>query len=73
MRSVLATHSEFTEGIEAKDLLNRPRVAQPKEMEIRYTRKEDFTNDVAEEYMDRDYVIESNNIIYPDLLNSRFF
>jgi hypothetical protein len=55
------------------DLLRRPRVPQTKEMEVRYTRKAYFTDEVALEFLNKNYVIKPNELNYPKLLSSMFF
>jgi hypothetical protein len=69
MRSVAAAHAGLTEGIANGDVLRCPRVPQTKEMEVRYTRNADFTDEVAVEFLNRNYIIKPSELNYPKLLN----
>jgi methionyl-tRNA formyltransferase len=73
MRSVAAAHSGLTAGIANGDVLKHPRVPQTREMEVRYTRNADFTDEVAMEFLNRNYVIKPSELNYPELLNPLFF
>lgn len=73
MRSVAAAHDGLSKGIANKDLLKRPRIPQTKEMEIRYTRNRDFTDEVAKDFLNRSYIIQASELSYPELLTPLFF
>jgi len=45
---------------------------QDKTKEIRYTKNKEFTNKVAEDFLNRKIKIEQNDFIYPNLLNPHF-
>jgi methionyl-tRNA formyltransferase len=73
MRSVAAAHAGLTEGIASTNFLKLPRVPQTKEMEIRYTRNHDFTDQIAKIFLNRNYVMQADNFNYPELINPIFF
>ena len=49
------------------------RVKQDKNKEIRYTRNSDFTDEVVDEFFNRDYVIKDTIKEYPKLLKPFFY
>ena len=72
MRSVLAAHEGLIQGILSKNLLTRSRFVQKKELEMRYTRNRDFTDEVAKNFLDRNYLIEESELFYPELFSPFF-
>ena len=47
-------------------------VKQDKAKEVRYTRNKEFTDEVAEEFLNRKYKLDDRNFVYPELLNPIF-
>lgn len=73
MRSVAAAHKGLSEGLLEGDLLNRPRIKQTKEQEVRYTRNSDFTDSIAKEFLERNYEVDSEELNYPPLITPIFY
>jgi folate-dependent phosphoribosylglycinamide formyltransferase PurN len=73
MRSVLAAHHGLCQAIQNKTILTMGRVKQDKNQEIRYTRNSDFTDDIADEFLNRPYSIDKDMKEYPSLLNPVFY
>lgn len=73
MRAVLAAHHGLCQSIQAGDILKIGRVKQDKRSEVRYTRNSDFTDIVANDFLNRKSWINKNNLDYPKLLNPIFF
>ena len=73
MGSIAVGHDGLSKGIVNKDLLKRPGFPQTKEMEIRYTRNRDFTDEVAKGFLNRSYFIQASELSYTELLNPLFF
>jgi folate-dependent phosphoribosylglycinamide formyltransferase PurN len=72
MRSVSTAHHCICQAIENKSLLKMERVRQNRALEVRHSRVSDFTDQVAQEFLERKTII-SPNISYPDLLNPVFY
>jgi hypothetical protein len=51
MLAVKSAHSSLVDYIKEKKLVNFDAVKQNKELEIRYTRSRDFTDEIAEKYL----------------------
>ena len=45
---------------------------QDKAKEVRYKRNKEFTDEVAEEFLNRKYKLDDRNFVYPELLNPIF-
>ncbi len=73
MRSVYSAHNGLCQAIDNKSLFDMNRVKQDKNKEIRYTRNSDFTDEVADEFLNRDYVIKDTIKEYPKLLKPFFY
>ena len=48
-------------------------IAQDRTKEMRYTRNADFTDEVAAEFLGRQYVIREDHLAHPDLLRPIFY
>jgi methionyl-tRNA formyltransferase len=73
MRSVLAAHYGLCQSIRGRSILRMGREKQDRSNEVRYTRSADFNDDIADEFLNRNYIIESDKLNYPKLLNPIFY
>jgi folate-dependent phosphoribosylglycinamide formyltransferase PurN len=72
MRSVLVAQKGLVSAVEAKSIFSSSSVKQDKSQEIRYTKKLEFTDDVAKEFLDRNLQLNSDLFRYPKLLTPVF-
>lgn len=47
-------------------------VKQDKSQEVRYTKNQDFNDEIANEFLQRDIQLDSESFSYPELLNPIF-
>ncbi len=74
MRAVIAAHYGLCQAIADGSIFSMERVAQDKTAELRYTRNSDFTDVVANEFLNRQYKINSGALKnYPKLLKPFFY
>ena len=73
MRAAAAAHIGLLQGIQKGDLLDKKRITQNKNYEIRYTKNSDFTDEVASGYLDKHLEISMDSLEYPDLINPFIF
>ena len=73
MRAVSAAHFGLCQSIKDGKIFHMDRVKQDKFDEIKYTKNHDFTDDVVKEFISRNYKIENNSFVYPNLLNPIFY
>ena len=74
MRSVRAAHYGLCQSISDDSIISMERVVQDKTTELRYTRNSDFTDEVANEFLTRQYSIDKSSLInYPDLLKPLYY
>jgi folate-dependent phosphoribosylglycinamide formyltransferase PurN len=74
MRSVLAAHYGLCESIRDGSIFSMERVSQNKSKELRYTKNADFTDVEANEFLSREYSINSKSLAnYPQLLKPLFY
>jgi len=74
MRSVRAAHYGLCQSISDGSIISMERVVQDKTTELRYTRNSDFTDEVANEFLTRQYSIDKSSLInYPDLLKPLYY
>jgi hypothetical protein len=74
MRSVLAAHYGLCESISDCSIFSAERVSQNKSKELRSTKNADFTDVEANEFLLREYSINSQSLTnYPQLLKPRFY
>ena len=72
MQSVKVAHSAIIEKIKTNEILSMKSIKQNGLKEIRYTKNKEFTDDVAEEFMNRTVFFPSKKIVYPELLSPIF-
>lgn len=72
MRSVLVAHNGLCESIKNKKLFNTVSEKQNKSLEIRYSKRIEFTDEVANEFLNRKFSFNEETIKYPKLLNPIF-
>lgn len=72
MQSVSVAHSGLVDAIEDGSLFSNPGVGQDRSQEIRYTRNEDFNDEVAKDFLRRKLVIDRELVEYPELIAPRF-
>lgn len=74
MRSVRAAHYGLCQSISDGSIISMERVVQDKTTELRYTRNSDFIDEVANEFLTRQYSIDKSSLInYPDLLKPLYY
>ena len=74
MRSVRSAHYGLCQSISDGSIISMERVVQDKTTEFRYTRNSDFTDEVANEFLTRQYSIDKSSLInYPDLLKPLYY
>ena len=74
MRSVAAAHFGLCKSIGDTSIFTMDRVGQDKKDELRYTRNSDFTDDVARDFLNRQFLVDKNKLeSYPELLNPLFY
>jgi len=74
MRSVLAAHRGLCHAIENSKIFSMDRIVQDRGKALRYTRHSDFTDEVANEFLDRRYSINKCSLkSYPELINPFFY
>lgn len=67
MRSVLAAHQSLVDRISDKSLFDLTEIQQDKQLEVRYTRNSDFTDEVANTFLNRKLSIKNID----DLMQSK--
>ena len=72
MRSVQIAQKGLIDSVKDGSIFSKDTVKQDKTLEIRYSKNKEFTDDVAEEFMNRDVFFPSKKIEYPELLNPIF-
>lgn len=72
MRSVAVAHKGLVVAIKTGEIFNMPRIKQDKTQEVRYTKNVEFTDAVAEEFMNRKLNLHGQKFHYPQLLNPVF-
>ena len=73
MRSVTAAHYGLCVSIKNKKISYIKKIKQDSGEEIRYSRKSDFTEKKAREFLERKYSFSKSNLKYPKLINPIFF
>ena len=58
MRSVAAAHFGLCKSIGDTSIFTMDRVGQDKKDELRYTRNSDFTDDVARDFLNRQFLVD---------------
>ncbi len=72
MRSVLVAQQAMISTIDNKTIFSSPSMKQDKSQEIRYTRNEDFTDEIVKEFLARNLDLNKEKFFYPKLLNPIF-
>ena len=72
MRSVLVAQQGIVSAVENKSIFSAQSVKQDKSQEVRYTKNQDFTDDVAKEFLERNLQLNADSFSYPVLLNPIF-
>ena len=74
MRSVLSAHCGLCQSISDGSIFSMERVVQDKTKELRYTRNSDFTDEIANDFLNRQYSIDKSSLInYPELLKPLYY
>ena len=68
MRSVLIAQEGLVQYLKDGRIFSMLSIQQDKRLELRYTKNNEFTDDVAREFLDRDIDLSSEKFEYPDLL-----
>ena len=68
MSSVLVAQEGLVQTVKDGRIFSMSSVQQDISLEVRYTRNNEFTDDVAREFLGRDFVLSSEKFEYPDLL-----
>ena len=72
MRSVLVAQQGLITAVDNKSIFSVSAVKQDKSQEIRYTKNQDFNDQVADEFLQRNTQLDSELFSYPNLLNPIF-
>ena len=72
MRSVLVAQQGLVSAVDTESIFSVSTVKQNKAQEVRYTKNQDFTDDVAKEFLDRNLQLNQQSFSYPKLLNPIF-
>ena len=68
MRSVLVAQEELVQTVKDGRIFSMSSVQQDISLEVRYSKNNDFTDDVAREFLGRNIDLSSEKFEYPDLL-----
>lgn len=72
MRSVLVAQQGLVSAVDSELVFSAPTVKQDKSQELRYSKNQDFTDDVAKEFLDRNPQLNPDSFSYPQLLSPIF-
>ena len=72
MRSVLVAQQGLVSAVDSESIFSALTIKQDKSQEVRYTKNQDFTDDIAKEFLDRNLQLNSDSFSYPKLLNPIF-
>lgn len=72
MRSVLVAQKGLVEVVKDGRIFSMSSVQQDSNLEIRYTKNNEFTDDIAREFLNRNMDLSIEKIKYPDLINPIF-
>jgi len=72
MRSVLVAQQSLVSAVDIESIFSTPTTKQDKSQEIRYTKNQNFTDNVAKEFLDRNIQLNPDSFLYPKLLNPIF-
>jgi len=72
MRSVLVAHQGLVSAVNNGTIFSLETVKQDKSKEVRYTKNQEFTDDVAKDFLQRDMQLDAKLFSYPELLKPIF-
>ena len=72
MRSVMIAQQSLVSAVDTEAIFSAPAIKQDKSQEVRYTKNQDFTDSVAEEFLNRKLQLKQDLFVYPELLNPVF-
>ena len=72
MRSVLVAQKALVSAVNNKSIFSMSSIKQNKDNEVRYTKNKDFTDEIAKEFLDRNFQLNADLFSYPELLNPIF-
>ena len=72
MRSVLVAQKALVSAVNDKSIFSMSSIKQNKDNEVRYTKNTDFTDEIAKEFLDRNFQLNADLFSYPELLNPIF-
>tara|TARA_Y100001978_G_C23657993_1_gene417079 strand:+ start:198 stop:980 length:783 start_codon:yes stop_codon:yes gene_type:complete len=72
MRSVVVAHQGLISAIDKKKILTFETIKQDKSKEIRYTKNQDFTDQVANDFLNRNMILAPDLLSYPELFSPIF-
>ena len=72
MRSVLAAHQGLSKVIGNKTIFTLPKFKQDKSKEVRYTKNIDFNDAIVSKFFEKNIELDSEKILYPELLEPIF-
>ena len=72
MRSVLVAEQGLVSAVDSESIFSASKVKQDKSQELRYTKNQDFTDDVAKEFLDKNLKLNPDSFSYPKLLSPIF-
>tara|TARA_Y100000589_G_C27170171_1_gene636326 strand:+ start:659 stop:1444 length:786 start_codon:yes stop_codon:yes gene_type:complete len=72
MKSVKLAHRSLVNLVESETIFSIPSFKQDKSKEIRYSKNQDFNDQVADEFLKRSIPLEFDKFVYPELINPVF-
>ncbi|MDA9258553.1 formyltransferase family protein [Gammaproteobacteria bacterium] len=72
MRSVMVAHQGLVKTVDNESIFNLQAMKQNQLQEIRYTKNQDFNDEVADEFLQREMQLDLESLSYPKLLNPIF-
>ena len=68
MRSVLVAQRGLVNTVDDNTIFTKEPSKQDKSKQVRYTKKQDFTEQIAHEFLQRETKLDLSTFNYPDLL-----
>jgi folate-dependent phosphoribosylglycinamide formyltransferase PurN len=68
MRSVLVAQQALVASLEKGSIFAFPNVKQVRSQEIRYSKNQDFTDEIAKDFLSREIVLDPESFTFPSLL-----
>lgn len=72
MRSVLAAQNGLVHAVTSKEIFSTTPIKQDKNEEIRYSKNYEFTDSIAQDFLNRNISLEGSKFSYPHLINPYF-